>query len=364
MTTLIRNLLFVCAFGWSGTAFGQECTANCTAGGTYEEDGVVCYCRGLGTPTLKLSTGAGAAWGGITGTLSSQTDLNSALSGKSATGHGHAPGDVTGTAVVTGDSRLTDARTPTTHSHAPSDTTGTAVITNDARLSDARTPTSHSHAPGEVTGTAVVTNDSRLSDARTPTAHNQAESTLTFTDIVTGNVSTTAHGFTPKLPNVATQFFNGVGGWTVPTGTGGPTTLVSTSTQSDAVIAIYTAITGLSFTPAASTNYLIDCYIVYTSTAATTGINFAWDTPASPTMILMVGNTKTVATGANEGFSQNTDNVGTATSAAVITVQNLAVLNTLFRNGLNSTTMSLGFTPEIANSVSVIAGSVCQYRSF
>lgn len=145
---------------------------------------------------------------------------------------------------------------------------------------------------------------------------------------------------------------------------GGPTTLTSTTTQSDAVIATYTAITGLSFTPGASTNYLIDCYIIYTSTAATTGINFAWDTPASPTAILMTGHTKTVATGANEGFSQNSDNVGTTTSASVITVQHLAKLSTLFRNGVTSATMSLGFTPETANSVSVIAGSICQYRTY
>ena len=43
---------------------------------------------------------------------------------------------------------------------------GTAVDTicqgNDARLSDARTPTAHAHAPGDVTGTAVVTADVRL----------------------------------------------------------------------------------------------------------------------------------------------------------------------------------------------------------
>ena len=61
--------------------------------------------------------------------------------------------------------------TPSAHAHQPADVAGTAVVTNDARLSDARAPTAHSHAASEVTGTAVVTNDARLSDARTPTAH-------------------------------------------------------------------------------------------------------------------------------------------------------------------------------------------------
>lgn len=148
------------------------------------------------------------------------------------------------------------------------------------------------------------------------------------------------------------------------TSAGGTVTLAGTTTQSDAVIATYTAITGIAFTPAASTNYLIDCWIVYTSSAATTGINFAWDVPVAAG-VHMVGDTKTVATGANEGFSQNTDNVGTATSAAVITTENLAILSTVLRNGANSTSTTLGFTPETANSVSVIgAKSLCQYRTF
>lgn len=43
--------------------------------------------------------GGGGTWGSITGTLSDQTDLNSALSGKAASSHTHAWGDITGTNV-------------------------------------------------------------------------------------------------------------------------------------------------------------------------------------------------------------------------------------------------------------------------
>ena len=171
------------------------------------------------------------------------------------------PAAVQGTAVVTTDSRLSDARTPVTHTHddryytetemntllagkqasggyapatgiAPGAITGTAVVTTDARLSDARTPTTHTHddryyteteidtklsglpvgghthddryytetemntllagkqasgsyapatgiAPGSITGTAVVTTDSRLSDARTPKTHTHVISDTT-----------------------------------------------------------------------------------------------------------------------------------------------------------------------------------------
>lgn len=39
---------------------------------------------------------------------------------------------------------------------------------------------------------------------------------VTFTDITTGNVSTTKHGYAPKLPNNANLFLNGVGLYTAP----------------------------------------------------------------------------------------------------------------------------------------------------
>ena len=64
---------------------------------------------------------------------------------------------------------------------APAQVTGTAVITTDSRLSDQRVPTDGSVtdtkivagglSPNRITGTAVITTDSRLSDARAPLAH-------------------------------------------------------------------------------------------------------------------------------------------------------------------------------------------------
>ena len=77
---------------------------------------------------------------------------------------------------------------------------GVVVQGNDARLSNARTPTSHTHAPGEVTGTAVITTDARLSDARTPTAHSHATSEVTGLDTaLSGKLATTAFSGLTKI---------------------------------------------------------------------------------------------------------------------------------------------------------------------
>lgn len=74
-------------------------------------------------PQGPPGSGGSVAWGGLTGTLSSQTDLQAALDAKASTTHTHAPSDITGTAVITSDPRLSDARTPTAHTHPQSEIT-------------------------------------------------------------------------------------------------------------------------------------------------------------------------------------------------------------------------------------------------
>jgi len=160
------------------------------------------------------------------------------------------------TLIDTGDSRLSDARTPTAHTHTESEITdlgtyleagdidtlaeinavitdATLIDTGDSRLSDARTPTAHTHTESDITdlgsysvtghthteseitdlgtyleasdidtlaevnaiitdATLIDTGDSRLSDARTPTAHTHTESEIT--DL--GSYSTTGHTHT------------------------------------------------------------------------------------------------------------------------------------------------------------------------
>ena len=92
--------------------------------------------------------------------MPSYTDVGAAPS------TGISPSAVSGTAVITTDSRLSDARTPVAHKTSHSTGGSDALVASDIGAAP-----STGIAPSAITGTAVVTADSRLSDARTPTTH-------------------------------------------------------------------------------------------------------------------------------------------------------------------------------------------------
>lgn len=83
------------------------------------DDGVMVMEAGIRGPQGASGSGGGSAtWGGITGTLSSQTDLQAALDGKAAAVHGHAIADVTGLQTAL------DGKASSSHTHAIADVTG------------------------------------------------------------------------------------------------------------------------------------------------------------------------------------------------------------------------------------------------
>lgn len=121
------------------------------------------------------------------GALSSAIALRELLSNKGA---------VSGYASLDGTTKIPIAQIPTGSSAT------TVTIGNDSRLSDSRTPTAHAttHKSG---GSDAI----KLDELDAPT------------DIATLNASITAHGLLKKLPNVATQYMDGTGNYTVPAGT-------------------------------------------------------------------------------------------------------------------------------------------------
>jgi hypothetical protein len=134
---------------------------------------------------------AGKAASSHTHTIANVSGLQTALDGKQASGSyapatGIAPSAITGTAVVTSDARLSDARTPTSHTHDDRYYTETEMNTLLAgkQASGSYAPAS-GIAPSAITGTAVITTDSRLSDARTPTTHTHDDRYYTETEMNT-----------------------------------------------------------------------------------------------------------------------------------------------------------------------------------
>lgn len=87
-----------------------------------------------------------------------------------------------------------------------------------------------------------------------------SDATVTFTDITTNNSSTSKHGFLKKLSNVATEYMDGTGAWSAPTGT--QWVKISSATASASATIDFT---GLSSTYAA---YYIVCTGVLPATNA------------------------------------------------------------------------------------------------
>jgi len=100
-----------------------------------------------------------------------------------------------------------------------------------------------------------------------------ADADLSVTDVTTNNVSTSAHGFAPKLPNDATKFLDGTGNYSAPAGSGG-----GSATWPASMVyfpgTIFAPGTYGNSSPTAATTYCTDVYDPYTivvSTLATIG---------------------------------------------------------------------------------------------
>jgi len=79
-----------------------------------------------------------------------------------------------------------------------------------------------------ITLTGDVTGSGTGSFAATIAAGAVTESKQTLSDVTTLNVSTTKHGYAPKLPNDATKYLDGTGAYSVPSGAGSVTNVSNT----------------------------------------------------------------------------------------------------------------------------------------
>ena len=344
-----------------------------------------------GAQGLQGDPGPAAAWGNITGTLSTQTDLQTALNGKQAsgtyaTGTGTASGTNTGDqssiAGITGtiaqfntacsDADFTTGGGTATGVNTGDQTTvsgnaGTATTLQTARningvsfngSADITAPASGATLTGTtlaagLIGTAGTVacagNDARLSDARTPTTH---------------NITSAHNGF----PGGTTNFLRADGTFAAPGGGADPWAYVVLGSDFPTTSATAVDVTGLGFTPAANTRYEFEARLRLRT--ATTTVNarsgLAWPT------------------GMTDGTAQIMESQA-ATGTPIFASGNVSAALLVAVGGLPNTTQSwpssirgeaqAGATPSgnvrvqlasetAGTSVTVKAGSFIRYRIF
>lgn len=120
---------------WTDEITGQQWTSQLVATETYRWHPYT-------APAVGVSTFAGLTDKASADLPAINTALGTALSAKQAT--------LTNYSTISGLTGYPSTFAPTSHTHAPSEVTGTAVVDADSRLTNARTPTAHksSHATG------------------------------------------------------------------------------------------------------------------------------------------------------------------------------------------------------------------------
>ena len=258
---------------------------------------------------------------------------NTAIAGKANSTHSHATTDITGTAVVTNDSRLTDARTPTAHSHAQSDVTGLATILSG------KSDTEHTHI-----GTYEAANSNiqtHVTSAHAP-SNAQKNSDITKAEIeakLTGELSSHSHA-----------------------GGGGESEVIVVKVgDTSNATTTYANATGLSFTSVGSKTYIIEAWIRWDTSALTVGIKLSVDGPATPGFVSDVWNAA-LTTSLISGGGGNTYKVGGASASAFATTNNLAMLNILYRAPAGGGEVTIQFAAETTGTITIKDGSVLRYR--
>jgi hypothetical protein len=147
-------------------------------------------------------------------------------------------------------------------------------------------------------------------------------------------------------------------------GSGSTTVLLSADvTNNNAVANTLQDVTGLSFSGAANTSYLIYARIMYTAAATTTGSRWVINAPAGASACLASRYTLTATTmTTNMGVGLN---LPAACNATSVVASNIAIIEGVVRVGGTPGTVVVRFASEVANSAIVAKAnlSFLEYRA-
>jgi hypothetical protein len=136
--------------------------------------------------------------------------------------------------------------------------------------------------------------------------------------------------------------------------------VVKTSDTANATTTLANA-AELVFSALANSTYIIEGYIVWTTSATTVGIKLSATGPASPT--LMAGHFITdAASGTPDSSSFNANDVVVTTSASPFTSGNIAALHCVLKTAADAGNFQIRFAAETTGTITIKAGSVLRYR--
>lgn len=123
----------------------------------------------------------------------------------------------------------------------------------------------------------------------------------------------------------------------------------------------YANVTDLSFSVDASTNYELVCNMIYRSAATGTGIGFALNGPATPTLVAGQFISNSTATAFNGRSFVAYNGTGKTTGVQTANTDTFGMFRAYFRNGVNAGTLQLRFASETGGTqVTAKANSYCR----
>jgi hypothetical protein len=169
---------------------------------------------GLGTAAVEAASAFDAAGLAAAAYASSASDLSTHAADTTAV-HGIAD---TAALVLTGDSRLSDARTPLAHTQAFSTLTATPTTLSGYGITDAASDSELASHEADTTSIHGISNTALLLTTAT-----KLDDLAVPDDNADLNASVSAHGLMPKLSNVSTEYLSGTGVYSTPSGGSGLT---------------------------------------------------------------------------------------------------------------------------------------------